>query len=192
VALPSANWYSTDVGLSQDLGVVRYPAPTPESWRVQPGILLWITLAYMGLFSFALVAWPDAFIAVFDPGKEDSDFHSVSELTRTLLYFVAAYSLLDGMNIVFCSALKGAGDMRFVFLTAFCAALMFLVVPVYVACVLMGAGIYTAWVFLSLWVVALAILYWLRFLGGKWRSMRVIEHFPAPATPIQEGPIVEA
>lgn len=182
------------VGLSLGTSVLvgRYlGAGTPDiaarsTWRS-----LWLTVAYMGTFSVAIVVWPNAFIAVFDPGESEVDFHAVLELTKRLLYFVAAYSVVDAVNIVFSSALKGAGDTRFVFLTALVVASVSLVVPVYVACVVYGAGIYTAWCFLSLWVVALAAVYLARFLGGKWRSMRVIEHFPAPAASIQEGPVID-
>lgn len=168
------------------LGSNRPDLAAISTWRS-----LWLTLGYMGAFSAVLVIWPDAFIAVFDPGNSEADFHQVQELARHLLYFVAAYSLVDGANIVISSALKGAGDTRFVFLTALTVALTLLVIPVYTACVYYGRGIYTAWFFLSLWVVGLAGVYLLRFLGGKWRSMRVIEHTPAPVATVQEGPVVE-
>jgi MATE family multidrug resistance protein len=182
------------VGLSLGTSVLvgRYlGAETPDIAASSTLRSLWLAMAYMGGFSLAIFLWPDAFIAVFDPGNEETDFHAVQKLTRRLLYFVAAYSVLDALNIVFSSALKGAGDTRFVSLTALCVAFTVLVVPVYLSCVVYGRGIYTAWFFLSLWVVALATVFWLRFQGGKWRSMRVIEHYPAPAAAVQEGPVVD-
>ncbi|MCA9435676.1 MAG: MATE family efflux transporter, partial [Candidatus Omnitrophica bacterium] len=139
----------------------------------------------------ALIIWPDEFILIFDPGNWEGNFAEVIQMTRILLYFVAAYSVLDGWNIVFSSALKGAGDTRFVFLTALTAAAITLIAPVYLACIVYGRGVYTAWFFLFVWLLFLATVYFLRFLAGKWRSMRVIEHAPAPGAVVEEGPLVE-
>jgi MATE family multidrug resistance protein len=143
-------------------------------------------------FSLSLFLWPDFFIAVFDPGNSDADFGAVSELTRHLLYFVAGYSVVDAANVVYSSALKGAGDTRFVLGITMVVSLTVMVAPVYVACTVFEAGVYVAWLFLSLWVVALAGAFYLRYRAGHWRSMRVIEHAPAPAAAISEGPVVDA
>ncbi|MCG3197974.1 MAG: Multidrug resistance protein NorM [bacterium] len=150
-----------------------------------------MTVAYMALFSIALVCFPTAFLEVFRPKDLEADFQAVIELGTHLLYFVAAYSTIDASNIVFISALKGAGDTRFVLWIMVFFAVTVLVGPSYVACVLLGKGIYTAWAILTLYVVVLAVAYWLRYRAGHWRSMRVIEHAPAPGATVSEGPVVE-
>jgi len=38
-----------------------------------------------------------------------------------------------------------------------------------------GIGLWAWWWVLTGWVLALGVIYVLRFLGGKWKSMRVIE-----------------
>jgi MATE family multidrug resistance protein len=151
-----------------------------------------LTLLYMGSFSLVLALWPDVFLSVFRPADAAASFAEIAGIGRNLLYFVAAYSLLDGLNITYSAALKGAGDTRYVLWMLVVMATTGLIVPVYVACVLYGAGIYTAWVFLTIYVVALALAYWWRYRAGHWRSMRVIEHVPLPATTFVEGPVVEA
>ncbi len=50
-----------------------------------------------------------------------------------------------------------------------------LVVPSYIALVLLQAGIYTAWTIASVYVSILGLIFLFRFLGGKWKSMLVIE-----------------
>jgi MATE family multidrug resistance protein len=36
-------------------------------------------------------------------------------------------------------------------------------------------GIYIGWVFVTAYIIVLGMVFFFRFLGGKWKSMRVIE-----------------
>ncbi|MBA7701315.1 hypothetical protein ES703_110050 [subsurface metagenome] len=87
---------------------------------------------------------------------------------------MAIYSLFDTMNIVFASAVKGAGDTRFVMFLIIAMSSVFLVIPSYLALVIFKVGIYGAWIILSLYIILLGFCFLFRFLGGKWKSMRVI------------------
>jgi len=51
-----------------------------------------------------------------------------------------------------------------------------LVIPGYIALVLVKAGIYTAWTIASTYISILGLIFLFRFLGEKWKSMRIIEH----------------
>jgi MATE family multidrug resistance protein len=182
------------IGLSMGTSVLvgRYlGANQPDLAARSVKSAYWMTVAYMGAFSLALVAWPDLFISIFHPRDAKVDFSELSRLGRNLLYFVAGYSILDASNIVFTSALKGAGDTRFVLLIVLVAAAFVLVGPMYVACVVLGGGVYVAWSILTVYVVVLAFSFWLRYRAGYWRSMRVIEHTPSPGATMSEGPVVE-
>ena len=50
-----------------------------------------------------------------------------------------------------------------------------LFIPVYLAVEVLAAGLMVAWVFATAYVISLGVTFYLRFLGGKWKSMRVIE-----------------
>jgi MATE family multidrug resistance protein len=60
-----------------------------------------------------------------------------------------------------------------------------MVIPVYVSVKYFGAGLYTAWIFITAYVCLMALIFWWRFKQGKWKSMRVIE---VPSTIILENP----
>jgi MATE family multidrug resistance protein len=78
------------------------------------------------------------------------------------------------MNIVFAAGIKGAGDTRFVMIMILVVSTGILVVPTFLALVVFQAGIYTAWIFVTAYVIVLGFAFLLRFLQGNWKSMTVI------------------
>ncbi len=134
-----------------------------------------LTFLYMASVAAAYLFVPNIFINPFASQADPASFAAIRKTTLILLRFVAIYSLFDALNIVFASAIKGAGDTRFVMFMIAIVSSLALVVPSYIALVLLGAGIYTAWTIASVYVSILGLIFLLRFLGGKWKSMRVIE-----------------
>jgi MATE family multidrug resistance protein len=53
-----------------------------------------------------------------------------------------------------------------------------LILPVYLAVEIIESGLMVAWVFATVYIIALGVTFYARFLGGKWKSMRVIELEP--------------
>ncbi len=134
-----------------------------------------LTFLYMASVAAAYIFVPNIFINPFASQADPASFAAIRKTTLILLRFVAIYSLFDALNIVFASAIKGAGDTRFVMFMLAVVSSLALVVPIYIALVLLQAGIYTAWTIASVYVSILGLIFLFRFLGGKWKSMRVIE-----------------
>jgi MATE family multidrug resistance protein len=134
-----------------------------------------LTFVYMASIAAAYVLVPDIFVAPFAHQSDPIAFSEIYRLSVILLRFVAVYSIFDTMNIVFCSAIKGAGDTRYVMLITVVLSVFVLIVPVYLVVEVMAAGLMVAWVFATLYVTLLGVTFYLRFLGGKWKTMRVIE-----------------
>ena len=103
-------------------------------------------------------------------------------LTVVLLRFVAVYSVFDTMNIVFASAIKGAGDTRFVMISLAVISAFGLIIPTYLVIIVFRYGLMVSWGIASVYVILLGFVFFFRFRGGKWKAMRVIE------TPSSEGP----
>ena len=66
-----------------------------------------------------------------------------------------------------------------------------LVVPSSVALVALGAGLTTGWIIVTVYIIALGFTFFLRFLGGRWRSMRVIEPHAVVPPSYPEAPTGE-
>jgi multidrug resistance protein, MATE family len=162
---------STLVG--QQLGRNQPDLAARAAWTA-----FWMTLAYMGSLAVAYVLVPDLFLIGHALGTDPARFAALRQVTLVLLRFVAVYSLFDAMSVVFASAIKGAGDTRFVL----CTAAIMAPLPV-LACWLgmrsFDLSLLGCWTALTVWISAVGCVYLGRFLQGHWRHMRVIE----PALP---------
>jgi MATE family multidrug resistance protein len=142
-----------------------------------------ITFLYMTLIAIAYVVFPDVFIFAFSAQADPVQFEPIRGITIILLRFVAAYTIFDTANIIFGSALKGAGDTRFVMLMIIVMSFGVLVIPSYVVLIVLKSTIYAAWIIISAYVIMLAGSFFTRFLVGKWKDMRVIEQAPHTLPP---------
>ena len=134
-----------------------------------------LTLIYMLTISATYVLIPWVFIAPFAARADTDNFDRIFRMTVILLRFVAVFGLFDTFNIVFSSAIKGAGDTRFVMTVMAVLSLLGLAAPTYLAVVVFKWGLMGTWVIVTVHITLLGLVFFLRFLGGKWKSMRVIE-----------------
>ncbi|OEU67674.1 MAG: MATE family efflux transporter [Desulfovibrio sp. S3730MH75] len=135
-----------------------------------------ITCAWMLFMGLIYVTIPDTLINMFRPHDiSDVQFTEVLEHGRIFLMFMVAYIFFDGLALVYSGALKGAGDVVWVMkLVGFlCVTLM--VIPCYLGVEVWKLGPNFLWAIFTAYVVALSFAFYLRFKGGKWQDMKVIE-----------------
>jgi len=142
-----------------------------------------LTLLYMGLVSLSYVLFPEIYISAFAARADPESFKPIRDIAIVLLRFVALYSIFDTMNIIFASAIKGAGDTRFVMFMIVSLAMGGLAIPSYIAIIVLKMNIYSAWIIVTIYIILLGSCFLWRFLGGKWQSMRVIEEAPHSLPP---------
>ncbi len=147
--------------------------------------------AYVGIFCVIYLVAPGVFVRFFGTRENPEQFEFIRRRVVILLKFVAVYSIFDMLNIVYAHAIKGAGDTRFVMWVSVSLSWVILVVPTYLTCVVFHGSVFTAWAFMTAYVIALGIIFFLRFRGGKWKSMRVIEAVPHAPGPLPELPTIE-
>ena len=159
---------STLVG--QFLGKDRADLAERSTWSA-----VHLSLAYMLVMAAGYVFAPGLFLRPYISGADPETFEQVWDISVVLLRFVAFYCVFDALYIVFSAGVKGAGDTRFVMLASVALGWFVMVLPTYLSVVTFGWGLYFAWVFISLYLVAGGLIFMMRFRGGKWKSMRVIE-----------------
>ena len=163
---------STLVG--QKLGENRPDLAERATWTA-----LIMGMAYTGLFALLYLAIPDWFLILHTAFADETNFEAVRGTTIVLLRFVALYCFFDATQIMLVGALRGAGDTCFILLaTGLISAIAVTIGRVSERLfhwTERGIGLWGWWWVLTVWILALGIVYFLRFLGGKWKTMRVIE-----------------
>ncbi len=127
------------------------------------------TVVMVLLFSIFQDIVLSPFIRPGDAGQAEA-----IRISRYMLYFISAYLLIDCVNIVVSNALRGAGDTRFNMYAITGVGIFFFAVP----CVILyklGAPWWGLWIALETEIFLLCILFVMRYSGGKWTKMRVIE-----------------
>jgi MATE family multidrug resistance protein len=137
-----------------------------------------MTMIYMLTIAAAYVLLPDIFVAPFAAKSDPQGFKEIYRFSVILLRFVALYSIFDTMNIIFCSAIKGAGDTRFVMYITVLLSFFGFLVPTYLAIAVFNSGLMVCWVLATIYVSSLGVAFYLRFLNGRWKTMTVIEQTP--------------
>jgi MATE family multidrug resistance protein len=161
---------ATTVLVGQRLGEDRSDLARQTAWTS-----LGITVCYMAFISALFVGLPDVFLgSFFAHDAEGGDPTLVREMATNLLWFVAAYNLLDATAIIFVSVLKGAGDTRFVMALSSVMAVA-LAAGTWWGVERMDMGVYGCWTLITVWIWVLGLAYLVRFLEGSWRRMRVID-----------------
>lgn len=132
-----------------------------------------IGASYAGAFGLAFWFIPMTILNSVETLSGADSLYETNLIAVNLLRIVALYLLFDGICCVFVSALKGAGDMRFVMLATLMLA------PIHpIVCVIgiwvFDFGIYGCWISLMIWIIMYAVTYTIRFYQGKWKKMRVI------------------
>ena len=136
-----------------------------------------ITLLYMTIVAALFIFLPEPLLNLFKSDRYSvAQFAEILGMGVILMRFVVLFCFFDALNLVFSGALKGAGDTRFIMWTIGALSFGIMIIPVYLATEVLGAGVYTAWVLATVYVGALGTAFMLRYRNGRWKKMRIIEY----------------
>jgi len=162
---------ATTAMVGKCIGMKRHDLAASRTWL---GVR--ITLAYMGACALCFVLFGRLMAAPFLPPDIPPDQAArIVELTRWMLVLAATFQLFDGLAITISGALRGAGD------TVWPG-----VVTIFMSWgIIVGAGwltvnyipalsSYGPWAASSLYIILLSLVLLARFLGGRWKSIKVL------------------
>lgn len=148
------------------------------------GIKVGSTYSIIMLVMFMSI--PYSLVNIFKPDVNDVVFAQSLPLTLFMVRLVAVYVLLEAMVIAFCGALRGAGDTFWAMSVS--VALHWLMVGIlFVLLKVMHASAQVAWTTVILWFLLFSFVFYLRYRGGKWREIEVIEDSKTGLLPIHEA-----
>jgi len=134
-----------------------------------------LAAVYMLCFSTLYLTVPELLLAPYAAMADPEQFARVQKMVVVLLRYVAVYAFFDAIIIVFSSAVRGAGDTRFGLWLTLVAAWLVMVVPTWIAIRTDRLTLHVGWIACTGFIITLSIGFLLRFLGGKWQSMTVLE-----------------
>jgi len=134
-----------------------------------------LSLVYMATFAMIYLLFPDIILMPYAANADPQQFAELRDHTVVLLRFIAVYAIFDAMIIIFSSAVRGAGDTRFALILTIIAAWVVMVLPTWLAARSDRLTLTVGWSACTGFVIVLGLGFLYRFLGGKWKSMKVIE-----------------
>lgn len=149
-----------------------------------------IGVAYMLGCGVCFVLFRESLAGVFINNDTPPDeAERIIRFASSILIAAAFFQLFDAIAIILSGALRGAGDTVYpgivtLTLSWTCIVgighLLIVVAP--------GLGAVGPWIGTGAYLTALGIAMLLRFVGGKWRTMRLVEHQPASPEPETREP----
>ena len=138
-------------------------------------LAFWVAAIYMGTWCLAYFFLPDLLMSPYLLKMSPEEAEPIAALTKQLLWFVIFYAFFDAMAIVFGNAIRGAGDTQFAMLLMLICGLGFFIFPMALTWYFLGGNLWLYWTAATAYIVVLGVGFILRFLGGQWKSMSVIE-----------------
>jgi len=165
----------------------------PDIAVARTKLALKVTVAYMGLCGLLFVLFRGQLIGVFineqtPPGER----LRLIEIGSAIMIAAAVFQVFDAVAITTSAALRGAGDT--VWPGAATIILSWVCIPglglalIHVAPQLGSIG---PWIGASLFIVGLGIALSIRFVGGKWKTMSLVEQRRRRTEPIDLDPMDE-
>lgn len=126
-----------------------------------------LAMAGMGIIGLSYLIAPTTLMGIF------SQEQSVIVAGVTILRLVALYQVFDAAGIVLMGALNGAGDTRFTMLTRLFLAWGIFIPLVWVLIVPLDTGIWGAWFAALIYLAGLAVVFFIRFRTGYWKTIEL-------------------
>jgi len=123
-------------------------------------------------FAFPLIFYPDLVVSQFLPSLQDPNSHLYQECV-TVLKWVWAYFILDGIIWSLSGVLTAGGDTRFIMLMNATAAWFLAILPIYIAVHYFNAHSSTAWGISLIYGAANMISFFLRYRSNRWKKLVV-------------------
>ena len=149
-------------------GAIRYTRQT-----------IFILLSYILLIDLLFFLAPHWVIQLFaTPESTGASYRQTMDQGIILIRIMAIFISFDALYFIFIGVLKGAGDTRFIMWSIGIATLVVMILPLTIGIRFLEWGIHACWAILTLYVLSLCLVSFLRYRQGRWKTIRVIEKLP--------------
>ena len=156
------------------------------AWRRAHAALILVEI-YMVTCGIVTWLWRDDLVGWFNKNRDPE----VQAIATQVFIFILLCQAFDALNVIFIGALRGAGDTLWPGAVQIGLAYgLGLGGSALVARLAPQWGSFGPWATASAYIAVLGMVMWGRFLGGRWRTMTVVEtpvpqlQEPAPLPPV--------
>lgn len=158
------------------IGAKRLDIAVKRAW-----LGLWITVAYMSICAAVFVLFRHGLVELFTGEEYDPQTtEQIIAIGSKLLILAAMFQLFDAIAISLSGVLRGAGDTVW----------PGIVTVILSWGIIVGGGKYFIafhedlgslgpWIAAAVYIIALSIAFFARFLGGKWKHMKILREHDA-------------
>lgn len=168
------------MGMAATILVGQYQGARDSATAQRAGLsALKVGWAFMAVLGLTFILFPTIYLSLFTgEGEGQVRLDEIFRSGRILLLMMAAWGLVDTINIVISGALKGAGDTRFTLLYGTLMTWGLWMPGEWVIIKWLGWGLIPAWLFMTTFTFLFALGYWLRWTGGRWKKIKMIDTTP--------------
>jgi len=149
------------------------------AWRRAHAALILVEI-YMVTCGIVTWLWRDDLVGWFNKNRDPE----VQAIATQVFIFILLCQAFDALNVIFIGALRGAGDTLWPGVVQIGLAYgLGLGGSALVARLAPQWGSFGPWAIVSAYIAVLGMVMWGRFLGGRWRTMTVVE---TPVPLVQE------
>jgi MATE family multidrug resistance protein len=166
------------------MGMKRPDLAASRAW-----LCMKVALAYMGVCALAFFIFREPMIRLFiDEGTPPETVEELVRIGAVVMVAAAVFQVFDAMAIVMSGALRGAGDtvwpgVATIVLSWTCIVglghLLLEVAP--------GMGSAGPWTGAAAFIILLGTVLTVRFLSGKWKSIKLIDEGRSGEAPADKG-----
>jgi multidrug resistance protein, MATE family len=133
--------------------------------------------AFTGVLALAYLLFSHQFYLAFYNvhGMSPQYFTSLSEMGAMMLKLVAIYCLFDTISIITLGLLQGAGDTRWTMSAAVIIYMFFFAVLFWIDHI--HGSVKTMWIAATVFIIGQSILWFCRFVAGKWKRCTIVEKY---------------
>jgi putative MATE family efflux protein len=148
--------------VGQNLGAQQPDHAQESAWHALKSGTLWMCVMGVGFF-----VWRGWLVSLYTQDPE------VQRLGEMLMIFLAFAQPAQAISIVLGSALRGAGDTRATLVITFIGIWLIRDAVGFLMGIVFGLGLFGVWIGWIADFATRALLVYLRFRAGKWKTLRV-------------------
>jgi len=128
---------------------------------------------YSFIICILFVGFPKDLVAMFRPEQADAIFHAAAPMAVRMIRIASIYVMLEAALVVFSGTLRGAGDT--VWAMCVSVALHWLMLGILIVLLyVLRLSPEAAWIGVVLSFLSFSLVFYGRFRGGKWRTIRMV------------------